>query len=68
METRRAGLGANSLVLATDCSGNGFAFRDLPEIPPRLDDAPVWLFDHEEDSVAIEAASFDEWLRRFLSL
>jgi hypothetical protein len=69
-ETRRAGLepAGACLVLATDCSGNCFAFRELPASPPRLDDAPVWLLDHEEDSVSVEAASFDEWLSRFLSL
>lgn len=69
-ESRRAGLepAGTCLVLATDCTGNYFAFRDLPTSPPRLDDAPVWLFDHEEDAATVEAASFDEWLSRFLSL
>ena len=56
------------LVFAYDCSGNLFAFRDLPASPPRPDDAPVWFFDREEDTVAVEAGSFDDWLGRFLAL
>jgi len=70
VETRRSGLAPDGAwtVLATDCSGNLFAFRDLPAAPPRPDDAPVWRFDHEEGETKLEAPSFDAWLARFLSL
>jgi hypothetical protein len=69
-ETRRSGLepAGTCLVLATDCMGNLFAFRDLSASPPRSDDAPVWLFDHEEGKETVEAPSFDAWLARFLDL
>lgn len=69
-ETRRSGFEppGSCVVLATDCSGNCFAFRALSASPPRPDDAPVWLLDHEEGAVTVEAASFDEWLSRFLAL
>jgi len=56
------------VVFASDCSGNWFAFRDLPASPPRPDDSAVWLFDLECGTAAVEAASFDGWLGRFLSL
>ncbi|WP_165250402.1 SMI1/KNR4 family protein [Paludisphaera soli] len=69
VETRRSGLEPAGawVVIATDCSGNLFAFRDVPSSPPGPDDAPVWLFDHDEDSIAVEAPSFDAWLARFLA-
>lgn len=69
-ETRRSGLepAGTCLVWATDCMGNLFAFRDLPASSPRFSDAPVWFFDHEENEMTIEAASFDAWLARFLDL
>jgi len=54
-------------AFASDCSGNWFAFRNLPE-SPRLDDAAVWLFDHETGTVEIEGVSFVEWISRFLTL
>lgn len=55
-------------AFASDCSGNFFAFRQLPTAEPRPDDAAVWLFDHEAGEVVEQAASFDEWLGRFLQL
>ena len=69
-ETRRWQLepAGGCLAFATDCEGSFFAFRDLPASPPRPDDAPVWLFDHEEVTVRVQAATFDEWISRFLSL
>jgi hypothetical protein len=56
------------LAFASDCSGNWFAFRGLPASLPRPDDAAVWLFDHDNETVEVEAASFDEWVQRFLTL
>lgn len=69
-ETRRSGFDpeSGSLVLAVDCMGNLFTFRGLSGSPPRPDDAPVWLFDHEYDETAVEAPSFDAWIARFLEL
>ena len=69
-ETRRWQLEPDGacVAFASDCAGNWFAFRNLPASPPRPDDAPVWVFDLENVTVTIEADSFDEWLRRFLSL
>ncbi len=55
-------------AFASDCSGNFFAFRQLSATEPRPDDAAVWLFDHEAGEVVEQAASFDEWLGRFLKL
>jgi hypothetical protein len=55
------------LAFASDSGGNWFAFRDLPA-GTRLDDAAVWLFDTDSGTVDAEAASFDEWVGRFLSL
>ena len=55
------------IVFANDCSGNVFGFRILP-VSIRVDDAPVWLFDYENDSVSMESHSFDEWISRFLEL
>ena len=70
LETRRWQLepAGGCLAFASDCSGNWFAFRNLPASPSRPDDATVWLFDHENDEVTEEATTFDEWLERFLSL
>lgn len=69
-ETRRWHLepAGQCLAFASDSSGNWFAFRDLQASPRRPDDAAVWLFDHDDETVKAEAASFDEWLKRFLSL
>ncbi len=69
-ETRRWQLepSGGCLAFATDCMGSFFAFRHLPASSPRPDDAPVWLFDHEEVAIVVQAASFDEWVSRFLSL
>lgn len=69
-ETRRSGLEplGTYVIFATDSGGNMFAFRDLPAFLPRPDDAAVWLFDHDNDTLAVEATSFDAWLSRFLSL
>ena len=55
-------------AFASDCSGSFFAFRHLSASEPRPDDVAVWLFDHDAGEVAEEAASFDEWLGRFLTL
>ena len=55
-------------TFASDCSGNFFAFRQLSATEPRPDDAAVWLFDHDAGEVVEQAASFDEWLGRFLKL
>ena len=70
METRRWRLepAGGCLAFASDCSGNWFAFRELAGSPPRADDAAVWLFDHENETVEVEAKSFEEWINRFLSL
>lgn len=55
-------------AFASDGSGNFFAFRQLAGTEPPPDDAPIWLFDQEADEVLQQAASFDEWLGRFLQL
>lgn len=69
-ETRRWHLEPDGgcAAFASDCSGNFFAFRQLPSAEPRPDDAAVWLFDHEADEPVAQAASFDEWLGRFLAM
>ncbi|MBS0203592.1 MAG: SMI1/KNR4 family protein [Planctomycetes bacterium] len=55
-------------AFAIDSSGNFFAFRQLTATQSRSDDATVWLFDHDIGEVVEQAASFDEWLARFLQL
>jgi hypothetical protein len=55
-------------AFASDGSGSFFAFRQLTATEPRPDDAVVWLFDHDEGEFVEQAASFDEWLGRFLQL
>jgi hypothetical protein len=69
-ETRRWRLepSGGCAAFASDSSGSFFAFRQLKATEPRLEDAPVWLFDHEAGDVIEQAASFDEWLGRFLKL
>jgi hypothetical protein len=69
-ETRRWRLepAGGCAAFATDSSGSFFAFRQLPAADPRPDDAAVWLFDHEAGEVVEQAASFDEWLGRFVRL
>jgi len=69
-ETRRWGLEPEGgcAAFASDCSGSFFAFRQLPSIGPRPDDAAVWLFDHDVGKVIKQAATFDKWLGRFLGL
>jgi hypothetical protein len=68
-ETRRWRLEPTGrcVAFASDCSGNWFAFRDLIA-SSRADDAAVWLFDHENDTVTVESESFDAWISRFLTL
>lgn len=69
-ETRRWRLDPSGgcAAIASDCSGSFFAFRQLPATEPRPDDAAVWLFDHDTGEVVQQAASFDDWLGRFLAL
>lgn len=69
-ETRRWHLepAGKCLAIASDSSGNWFAFRDLSGTSQRPDDVPVWLFDHENETVEVEAKSFEEWIQRFLTL
>jgi len=69
-ETRRWQLepAGGCAAFASDCSGSFFAFRELTATEPRLDDAAVWLFDHDVGEVVEQAPSFDEWLGRFLQL
>ena len=68
-ETRRWHLEPEGgcVAFASDCSGNFFAFRQL-SATERPDDSAVWLFDHDDGEVVEQAASFDEWLGRFLNL
>lgn len=64
-----ASIGIKSCVaFATDCSGNVFCFKRLPKAEPRLDDAPIWLFDHETGKSSKVAPSFDTWLSNFAQL
>ncbi|HEY2784097.1 MAG TPA: SMI1/KNR4 family protein [Fimbriiglobus sp.] len=69
-ETRRWQLepAGRCAAFASDSSGSFFAFRQLTATEPRPEDAAVWLFDHEEGEVVEQAASFDEWLSRYLQL
>jgi SMI1/KNR4 family protein SUKH-1 len=70
VETRRWRLepAGECVAFASDCSGNWFAFRELAGSSPRADDAAVWRFDLENETVEVEAKSFEEWINRFLSL
>ncbi len=67
-ETRRWRLepAGGCAVFASDSSGSFFAFRQLHG--PRLDDAPVWLFDHEAGEFVEQAPGFDTWLSRYMTL
>ena len=56
------------VAFATDCSGNVFCFKRLPKAEPRLEDAPIWLFDHETGKTSKVAPSFDTWLSNFAQL
>ena len=56
------------VAFANDCSGNLFCFKRLPKAEPRLDDAPIWLFDHETGKTSKVAPSFDTWLSNFTQL
>ena len=56
------------VAFASDCSGNLFCFKRLPKAEPRLDDAPVWLFDHETGKTSKVAPAFDTWLSNFTQL
>ena len=69
-ETRRWRLEPDGgcAAFASDSSGSFFAFRKLPAAEPRPDDSAVWLFDHDLGEVVEQAASFDDWLGRFLQL
>jgi hypothetical protein len=69
-ETRRWRLdpAGGCVAFASSSSGDWFAFRELTGSSPRVDDAPVWLFDLENDTIEIEAKSFEEWVNRFLCL
>ncbi len=68
-ETRRslAEPPGTGIVFANDCSGNLFTFRELSS-NCRVEDSPVWFFDHENNSFNKEADSFDEWISRFVGL
>ena len=66
-ETRRWRLELPSYaIFASDGSGNWFLFRDLQPEEPRVDDATVWMFDLENGEAVREAASFVEWITRFV--
>ena len=69
-ETRRWRLDPTGgcMAFASDSSGNWFAFRELAGTTSRVDDAAVWLFDLENETVNVEAESFEQWINRFLSL
>jgi hypothetical protein len=69
-ETRRWQLdpAGGCAAFASDCMGSFFAFRQLPASEPRPDDSTVWLFDHDYDEWVAQAASFDEWIGKFLLL
>ena len=56
------------VAFANDCSGNLFCFKRLPTAEPRLDDAPIWLFDHETGKTSKVAPAFDTWLSNFTQL
>lgn len=56
------------VAFANDCSGNLFCFKRLPKAEPRLDDAPIWLFDHETGKTSKVAPAFDTWLSNFTQL
>lgn len=69
-ETRRWHLEevGGCVAFASDCSGSFFVFRQLSATEPRPDNAAVWLFDHDVGEVVEQAASFDEWLGRYMNL
>lgn len=56
------------VAFANDCSGNLFCFKRLSKAEPRLDDAPIWLFDHETGKTSKVAPAFDTWLSNFTQL
>ncbi|MFM7187930.1 MAG: SMI1/KNR4 family protein [Armatimonadota bacterium] len=56
------------VAFANDCSGNLFCFKRLPKAEPHLDDAPIWLLDHETGRTSKVAPSFDAWLSNFTQL
>lgn len=57
-----------TVAFASDCSGNLFAFRRLPETGPRPDEAAVWHLDHETGKAIKVSPNFGGWIARFLKL
>lgn len=61
-----AGMREGLICFASDCMGNMFCFQK-EEIQKPVDDATVWLFDHDFCKDRHIAPSFDAWLDSYLT-
>jgi hypothetical protein len=65
---RELGLSNQVLAFASDGSGNMFCLEIAPKNMPRLNDAVVWFFDHEEPETYSLEMSFTSWLEQYVSI
>jgi hypothetical protein len=65
----QAGMPRDLIAFATSATGDMFCVRRLdPGTDSRLDDMPIWYFDHEFVEVEQVASSLTAWLKGFIDI
>jgi SMI1 / KNR4 family (SUKH-1) len=65
---QEAGMPEGLIPIGNDCGGNLFCFDLDDGMPARLDEAPIYFFDHDFDEINLESKSFEEWISSFNSI
>ena len=65
---RDAGLPHNLLPIGSDCMGNMFCFNMTKLGSERVDDTPIWFFDHDFVTAEEIAPTFEAWIAAFLTV
>jgi hypothetical protein len=68
MSEAHLGLPQGYVPIASDCMGNMFCFAAADGSLRQLNDAPIWMWDHDFEELEEIALSFNEWIARLIAI